>query len=217
MFEELIDEIRRFLEKSIEERQVTVKDFQDFPRWERRKDVVLKKDLAYEIGKQNSVLLLMWGKAKNRVYLPTWDGKDLAVIIIADAEIKDEYECFRAMRDAFYNLNLRDVTIRSLPSQMRVWLRVGKDAERDGFNLGVFGRAVIESMNKIDFVRATDVVFLTSEINRLKDVFSRGKRIVEALIKMHEEELLNCEECDYSDVCSEIPELKRIRERMKKG
>jgi len=217
MFEELVDEIRQFLGKIVGDGKVTVKDFREFPRWERKKDVVLKKDLAYEMGKQNSVLLLMWGKAENRIYLPTWDGKDLAVIVIADAEIGDEYECFRTMRDVFYGLDLRCVTIRSLPSQMRVWLRVGKDAERDGFNLGIFGRAIIESMNKLDFVRATDVIFITSGIDNFKDIFSRGKRIVEALIKMHEEELLNCEECDYSDVCSEIPELKRIRERMRRG
>jgi hypothetical protein len=218
MFEELVSEIRRFVMREVEEGLIDVRDYQEFPRWERRKDVILRGELAYEFGKQNSILLLTWGKAENRIYLPTNNGKDrLAVIVISDAEIEDVYECFRAMRDTFYSLNLRGVTIRSLPSQMRVWLRVGRGADREGFNLGVFGRAIIESMNSLDFVRATDVVFFTSreEIEKLKEQFSKGKKIVEALIKMHEEKLLNCEECDYSDVCSEIPELRRIRERMR--
>ena len=219
MFEELVSEIRRFVNGKVEEGLVDIRDCQEFPGWDRGKDVILRGELAYELGKQSSALLLMWGEAENRIYLPKKNGREqLAVIVISEAEVDDAYECFRAMRDAFYSLNLRGVTIRSLPSRMRVWLRVGVNADREGFNLGVFGRAIIESMNSLDFVRATDVIFLTSkeETENLKEQFSKGKRIVEALIKMHEEKVLNCDECDYSDVCSEIPELRRIRERMRK-
>ena len=200
MFEELVSEIRRFVNGKVEEGLVDIRDCQEFPGWDRGKDVILRGELAYELGKQSSALLLMWGKAENRIYLPKKNGREqLAVIVISEAEVDDAYECFRAMRDAFYSLNLRGVTIRSLPSHMRVWL-------------------IIDSMNPLDFVRATDVIFLTSkeEIENLKELFSKGKRIVEALIKMHEEKVLNCDECDYSDVCSEIPELRRIRERMRK-
>lgn len=217
MFEELVGEIRQFVNREVENGLVDVRNYQEFPSWERRKDVILRRELAYELGKQSSALLLMWGEAENRIYLPKKNGKErLAVIVISEAEVEDAYECFRAMRDAFYGLNLRGVTVRSLPSQMRVWLRVGVDADREGFNLGVFGRAIIESMNSLDFVRATDVIFLTSkeEIENLKGQFSKGKKIVEALIKMHEEKILNCDECEYRDVCSQIPELRRIRERM---
>lgn len=219
MFEELVSEIRQFVNGKVEEGLVDVRDYQEFPGWEREKDVILRRELAYELGKQSSALLLMWGKAENRIYLPKKNGKErLAVIVISEAEVEDAYDCFRAMRDAFYGLNLRGVTIRSLPSQMRVWLRVGVNANRESFNLGVFGRAIVESLNSLDFVRATDVIFLTSkeEIESLKEQFSKGKKIVEALIKMHEEKVLNCDECDYSDVCSEISELRRIRERMRK-
>jgi len=219
MFEEIVCEIRRFVNKKSEDGLIDVRNYHEFPSWERGKDVILRGELAYELGKQGSALLLTWGEAENRIYLPRKNGGEwLAVVIISEAEIGDSYECFRAMRDAFYSLNLRGVTIRSLPSQMRVWLRVGVDASRRGFSLGVFGRAIIESMNSLDFIRATDVILLTSreEIENLKEQFSKGKKITEALIKMHEENVLNCEECDYSDVCSEIPELRRIRERMRK-
>jgi len=217
MFEELVGEIRQFVNREVENGLVDVGNYQEFPSWERRKDVILRRELAYELGKQSSALLLMWGEAENRIYLPKKNGRErLAVIVISEAEVEDAYECFRVMRDAFYGLNLRGVTVRSLPSQMRVWLRVGVDADREGFNLGVFGRAIIESMNSLDFVRTTDVIFLTSkeEIENLKGQFSKGKKIVEALIKMHEEKILNCDECEYRDVCSQIPELRRIRERM---
>lgn len=217
MFEELVNKIRSFLWKRVEEGLLEVRDYQELPKWERGKDLVLRSDLAYEIGKQNSALLLMWGEAENRVYLPANNGDGLAVIVISDAEVGDEYECFRAMREAFYSLNLRHVTIRSLPSQMRVWLRVGKDAEREGFNLGVFGRAIVEAMNSLDFVRATDAIFLTSIDETLNEILNKGRKIVEALVKMHEEKLLNCNECEYGDVCNEIPELRKIRERMRSG
>ncbi len=215
MFEEIVDEIRHFVQ--LKSGRLNALSYLDFPQWEKRKDIVLRGELAYELGKQNSALLLMWGEAGNRVYIPDGGDGSFAVIVICDAEIDEEYKCFRAMRDTFYSLNLKGVTVRSLPSQMRVWLRVGKEADEEGFSLGIFGRAIVESMNSLEFVRATDVIFLTSreDIESLSMQFSKGRRITEALIKMHEEKVLNCEECEYSDVCSEIPELRRIRERMR--
>jgi hypothetical protein len=218
MFEEIIPPIRRFVEENVNSGRFEEVHYLKLPKWEKGRDIIMRKDLAYELGKHNSALLLMWEKAKNRVYLPVNGDGSLAVIIISDAKVSNEYECFRAMRDSFYGLALKGVTIRSLPSQMRVWLRVGKEADRNGFSLGILGRAVVESMNSLDFVRATDVIILTSksDMRVLNEQFSRGRRITEALIKMHEEEILNCEECDYRDVCSEIPELKRIRDRIVK-
>ncbi|MCQ4153308.1 MAG: hypothetical protein NOM71_03490 [Archaeoglobi archaeon] len=220
MFEEVIEKIREQVLNGLRSGAIREYSPQSFKSWARGRDVVTRGDLAYELGKQNSALLILWGSAENRIYLSKESDGSLAVIVICDVvwDGLEKYECFRALRDAFYNLSLYGVTIRSLPSQLKVWLRVARRASEEGFSLGVLARAVNEAMNSLEFVRATDVIILTSrnEMDALKDAFLRAKRIIDALIKMHEEKLLNCEECDYRDVCSEIPELKMIRDRIKK-
>jgi len=219
MFEEIVERIRNYIAKVTGNELIEYDPFL-FESWNKSKEVVTRNELAYELGKRKSALLLLWGKADNRVYLSKNSDGSLAVIVICDViwNSLEKYDCFRALRDTFYSLDLSGVTIRSLPSQLRVWLRVSKKAVAGGFSLGVFARAVVEAMNSLKFVKATDVVILTSErdLEALKEVFSTAKRMTEALIKMHEEKLLNCEECDYKDVCSEIPELKMIRERIRK-
>jgi len=96
---------------------------------------------------------------------------------------------------------------------------VSKIASTEGFSLGVFARTVIETMNSVEFVRATDVILLTSrgEIEALKDVFDRARKIAGVLIKMHEKKLLNCKECDYKDICNEVPGLKMTRDEITKN
>ncbi|MEM0329757.1 MAG: hypothetical protein QXW84_00085 [Archaeoglobaceae archaeon] len=221
MFDEIVDRIRDYVEEEIKMGKVRKYDPFLFQQWNRKRDVVTRNELAYELGKNSSALLLIWGKAENRIYISEDSDGSLAIIVICEILWNDKlekYECFKAMRDAFYDLGLSGVTIRSLPSQMKVWLKVGKNATASGFSLGVFGRAVLEAMNSIKFVKATDVIILTSkkDIDALSDVFEKARKITNALIKMHEEKLLNCEECDYKDVCTEIPELKMIREKIKR-
>ncbi len=220
MFEEVIDKIRNYTRNGLRSGEIQEYLPQSFRIWSRGRDVVTRGELAYELGKQNSALLILWGSAENRIYLSKESDGTLAVIVICDVVWNglEKYECFRALRDAFYNLNLSGVTIRSLPSQLKVWLRVARRASEEGFSLGVLARAVNEAMNSFEFVRATDVIILTSRkgMDALEDAFLRAKKITDALIKMHEEKLLNCDECDYRDVCSEIPELKMIRDRMKR-
>lgn len=221
MFDEIVEKIRAYTQDRIKEGKIRRYDPFLFHQWVRRREVVMRNELAYELGKQNSALLLLWGSAENRIYISGDSDGSLAVIVICEIlwnEKLEKYECFKSMRDAFYELGLSGITIRSLPSQLKVWLRVSKDATASGFSLGVFGRAILEAMNSIKFVKATDVIILTSkrDIDALSDVFEKAKKITNALIKMHEEKLLNCEECDYKDVCTEIPELKMIREKIRK-
>ena len=220
MFDEIVEIIRAHVEEKVKEGKVYEYNPFLFPEWTKGGEIVTRSELAYELGKHESKLLILWGKAENKIYVSEDSDGSLAVVVICEVIQNDkieDYECFKAMRNAFYSIKLSGVTIRSLPSQLRVWLRVSKKAKTKGFNLGVFGRAILESMNSLSFVRATDVVILTSkkDFEAINDVFARAKRIIDVLIKMHEEKVLNCEECDYKDVCSEIPELKKVREKIR--
>ncbi|MCX8172956.1 MAG: hypothetical protein N3D09_05045 [Archaeoglobaceae archaeon] len=219
MFEEVVNKIREYLEKRVKSGLIEEYSPSMFREWGKGKSIIIGKDLAYELGKYNSALLILWGKAEDKIYLSSSCDGSLAIIVISDimwSDVMEKYECFRLMRTAFYNLELSGVTIRSLPSQLKVWLRVGKYASEQGFSLGILGRAIIDTMKSLKFIKTTDVIILTSkrDFEALNDVFARAKKITDAMIRMYEEKVLNCEECDYKDVCSEIPELKMIRERI---
>jgi hypothetical protein len=220
MFEDVVAEIQRFVDEQVKVGRLKEHDFARFPEWRRGKDVILRRDLAFELGKLSSALLLLWGRAADRVYLPERIEGDetFAIVVICDAEVKDPYESFKRMRDAFYSLSLKGLTIRSVPSRMQVWCRISRQAVEEGFDLGVWGRAIVETMNALDFISSTDVLFIASNEDMVKigNCAERARRIVDALIKMGEERLLNCNECDYQDVCSEIPELRKMRERLLK-
>ncbi|MEM2458350.1 MAG: hypothetical protein QXM61_05795, partial [Archaeoglobaceae archaeon] len=130
MFDEIVDRIRDYVEEEIKMGKVRKYDPFLFQQWNRKRDVVTRNELAYELGKNSSALLLIWGKAENRIYISEDSDGSLAIIVICEILWNDKlekYECFKAMRDAFYDLGLSGVTIRSLPSQMKVWLRVGKN------------------------------------------------------------------------------------------
>ncbi len=209
MFSNLISRLYRKLDAmGVDGRRYT-----EFPVWERRKDVVLMKDTEVEIGKRRSEMLVMWSHGKgdeSRVYVQDGISDSIAVIVISRVTEIDDYTAYRDIRSRFYGINLKGVTLRVLPG--RVWIRIGKEAVRDGFNLGTFGRAVVEEINSLPFVSSTDVVMLR-EYDELKELFTEARKITGALVKMHEESLFECESCEYKDVCSEIPELKRLRLR----
>ncbi len=66
-------------------------------------------------------------------------------------------------------------------------------------------------------VTGAEVLFVPSsvaEVERLDTAASGARRIIEALMKMYEEKNFDCETCEYKDVCDEVMDLKKIRERL---
>jgi len=62
-----------------------------------------------------------------------------------------------------------------------------------------------------------EVLFVTSspgDVERLSGAAADARRIIEAMMKMYEEKNFDCETCEYSDVCDEVMELKKIREKL---
>ena len=231
LFDETIRNVNDWLERKRGAGEV--REFEVAPsNWPREKSIILKADMQMELGNplQNSLSLLVWsddgsGPARDEVLLigpdlaeAASDALPLARLVIIRGDFADEYESYRQLLEASYDLDLRGVTSRSLPSRQEIWLRISHDAMREGLSLQTMGNALIEQLKPLDSVEAVQVVYVTSsreDLGELRPVAERARTIVEALVKMYDEMNFDCEECEYEEVCDEVGELRMIHERLK--
>jgi len=193
--------------------------------------VILSEDTGLELGNPGmaSRSLLLWdsgdGLADGRITLvgpdfPESDSASLpfAQVLIVGGDFSDEYDCYRDLRDATYNIRLRGFMTRVFPGRQSIWCRVSKEALAGGFSAQILGSSLIQALKQLDFVRGAEVLMVTSskgDVDELAGPADKVLDIVEALIKMYEEMNFDCEECEYVEVCDEVVELRQIRERLK--
>jgi len=193
--------------------------------------VILSEDTGLELGNPGmpSRTLLLWDAGESvrdgRITLvgpdfPAASASSLpfAQILMVGGDFSDEYDCYRDLRDATYNVRLRGFMTRVFPGRQSIWCRVSKEALAGGFSAQVLGSSLIQALKKLDFVRSVEVLFVTSsreEVEELSGPADKVLDIVEALIKMYEEMNFDCEECEYVDVCDEVVELRQIRDKLK--
>jgi hypothetical protein len=117
-----------------------------------------------------------------------------------------EYERYLDLQDALYSLTLDGITLRSMPSQQHLWLRLHRDAVARGVSLAHLGAAVVAALAPVEGFAQVDVLLVTAgpaARAELTPVAEAVQRRVAALVKRHEERLAECDECDYADVCDE--------------
>jgi CO dehydrogenase/acetyl-CoA synthase beta subunit len=193
--------------------------------------VILSEDTGLELGNPGSasLSLLLWdaadGVVDGRITLVGPDFTEaassslpFAQVVMVGGEFSDEYDCYRDLRDATYNLKLRGFMTRVFPGRQSIWCRVSKEAIAGGFKAQILGSALIQALKRLDFVNSVEVLLVTSSKQEVEGLSSPAEKvmdIVEALIKMYEEMNFDCDECEYVDVCDEVVELRQIRERLK--
>ncbi len=232
LFDDTLSQFRAFLDRKEEEGNL--RQYQDIyvSDWPRAPGIILRKDTGIELGNPSiaSQYFLLWTE-KDLVTdgTVTLIGPDLneatlesipfAQVVLVRGRFSDEYEGYRELRDALYELKLWGFATRSLPGRRNIWCRVSRDALKKGFSLKDLGGALIQELKRIPKVEAAEVTFVTSsksDVDELKPLASNVGEIVEALIKMYEEMVFDCEACDYREVCDSVKELKEIREKLLK-
>ena len=230
LFDSAFRELERFVagkRGSAGCRDLPVKDFSGWPSQD---DLILEEETALELGnpKLGSLTLLAWKEEKIEEDSIVLVGPDLpeirnpsapfAQIVLVSGRFDDEYKCFCELRDVIYDIRLKGMMFRVLPSRQMIWIRINKQALEQGLSLGHLGRALIENLRAGDFVSGVRVVFVTSgkqDLSALSGPAARVERLVGAMMKMTEEMSYDCDGCEYRDVCNEVAELRRIRNRLK--
>ncbi len=230
LFEEPLKDIRRYME---EKRSLGLARELPFTAVLPQTDspqVILSEDTGLELGSPGTASrsFLLWDDsgtvADGRITLVGPDFPEiqagrapLAQVVMVGGRFSDEYDCYRDLRDATYNLGLRGFMARVFPGRQSVWCRISREAMQRGFNAQLLGSALIQAVRKLKFVDAAEVLLVTSsreDIEELSRAADLVQEIVEALIKMYEEMNFDCDTCEYVEVCDSVVELRRIRERL---
>lgn len=201
--------------------------------WPEGSSLVLEEDAALELGNPAlaSISLLMWsedgGVNDGRITLAGPDvaeaaGPSLpfAQVVVVEGSFTDEYGSYRDIRDAVYDTRLEGFSVRAMPSRQSIWCRVSRDAADRGFSLVDLGAALIGALKEVQGVRGAEAVFVTSsagDVKMLAPAAAGAQRIVDAMMKMYQEENFDCDTCEYQDVCDTVMDLKKIRKKLAEG
>ncbi len=232
LFDRPLEEIRAFMEGKLASGEARLLPFTHVLPRAQNTQVILSEDTGLELGNPGmaSRSLLLWDSDgmvnDGRIVLVGPDFREApssslpyAQVVMVGGEFSDEYDCYRDLRDATYNLRLRGFMTRVFPGRQSVWCRIGKEALEAGFSAQMLGSALIQAVKQLPYVNAAEVLLVTSsreDIEKLADPADMVMDIVEALIKMYEEMNFDCEECEYLEVCDSVVELRQIRDRLQK-
>lgn len=231
LFDQPLTEIRAYLDGKREGGRASEFPFTTILPRADSTQVILSEDTGLELGNPGSasLSLLLWDSAAgvmdDRVTLVGPDFTEtaspslpFAQVVMVGGDFSDEYDCYRDLRDATYNLRLRGFMTRVFPGRQSIWCRVSKEALANGFTAQILGSSLIQALKRLDFVRSVEVLLVTSSKEEVEELSAPAEKvmdIVEALIKMYEEMNFDCDECEYVEVCDEVVELRQIRERLK--
>ncbi len=240
LFDREIKELREYLQgKSLEQ---TIKEIHytksavQWPSGEGR-NIVLGEDVGVELGnpQEESLSFIVLTDSKNEVRdnkisligpdLQESQGKSLPFgkVVIVSGKGFDEtnsYERFRDIESIRFDVDLKGYMLRAVSQYQREWSRVSKEALKKGFSFSILGSALIDKLKEKDYIDAVEIVFVTSrreDVAELRGISDRVTKIVNAMNKMIEEMSFDCDSCEYIDVCSEVEDLKKMRQAFQKS
>jgi CO dehydrogenase/acetyl-CoA synthase beta subunit len=233
LFDRQHDEITAYLARKRDEGRVTEFSHDGKTDWplSKNRNLVLGQDTAIELGnpKDASTACLLWvndpGKVNNgRVTVVGPDIPQLGeqhisfgkVVIVGGKDFNEEnsYDRYRAMEHLRYDIHLEGYMMRGVSQYQREWSRISKMAVNNGFSFQVLGGALIDKFFELKYVRAVETIFITSgkdDVLAMKNISDNIAKIINAMNKMAEEMSFDCDSCEYTEVCSDVAELRSMR------
>lgn len=194
------------------------------------RNLVFRDTLAVELGapQHGSVSALLWSAdpALVRGDTVTLVGPDLAecrgrslpfgkvaLVAVRDFDPENTYEHYRRLEQLRYHLDLKGFMLRAVSQYRREWCRISHEALARGFSLHTLGSALIRALHTDPAVISAEVIFTTTApaTEHLNNLTDNAAKIIAAMCKMNEELSLDCDDCDYQDVCNDATELQSMR------
>lgn len=238
LFNDIIGELREYIAKRRLKTGIREEYAANGISWPsaEKGNIVLQAETGLELGnpRDESVSFLVWTNDLSLVHdgLITLVGKEIGdipeksrpfgkAVIIGETGFNEQncYDRYREIEMIRYDLNLKGYMMRAVPQYLREWSRVSKEAIQGGFSLATLGSALIERYREKDYIHAVEILFVNSssdDVRELKGTGERVMRYINAMNKMVEELSLDCDSCDYSDVCNEVAELRAMRDSLVK-
>lgn len=198
--------------------------------WPEESTLILEDEAVLELGHPSlgSLAFLLWQEdplpRPEQVLLLGPDLSELQTrrasfgqVISVYGSFTDEYDCYQALRETIYETKLAGLMTRILPSRQTIWMRFNRAALEQGISLAHWGAALVRRLKAIDFVWGVRVLFITESRADLRRLESAGREtagIAGALFKMSEERHYDCASCEFREVCEQVPDLRRLREKL---
>lgn len=238
LFDGFFTEIKQYIDEFNQRGLVRTSMADQASCWPRDADdhIIFEADTAVELGhpRTESAAFMLITDASGQVTDEriTVIGPDLAEIKdkqapfgkitllrchgLSEDNISERYSELDMVR---IRLKLQDYMLRAIPQNMKEWSRVSKKGIAAGLSFQVLGSELIRDYKKLDYVDEVEVIFITScaeDIRSLKPTGEKVTRIVEALNKIFDDLELDCDSCDFNDICSEIDGLRKMHNQMAK-
>ncbi len=233
LFDKQYQEIKAFLSRKQNERNVTELLHPHETRWpsEKNRNLVLGPDTAVELGnpRDASASFLLWvndpSLLKNgRISvvgpdLPQLIGQRVPfgrVVIVGgtDFNAENSYDRYREMELLRYDIHMKGYMMRAVSQYGREWSRVSREALEKGFSFEVLGGAIVDQYRSLSYIRAVEVIFVTAGRDDVQTLGQTGEgvlSIISAMNKMADEMSFDCDTCEYTAVCGDVAELRSMR------
>jgi len=234
IFDENISQVRSFIKS--ESHQASECHSDNVSSWhgEKKRNVILKKDVAFELGNpetESASFLLMTEELSliNNGQI-TIVGPELSkcdntsipfgkIVLCGTDKINEEniYETYQQLDLIRYDLLLEGYMMRGVSQNLQEWNRISNEAMSKGFSLQILGKELIELYKKNPMIYSVEIIFLTSSIQDIQKMRLIGEgfyRYIMAMRKMIEEIDLDCDACDYIDICGDAGELRSMRKKI---
>lgn len=233
LFDRQFKDILFHLQQMQEEGKITESIHQKGSEWPIAgdRDLILGEDTAVELGnpKEGSTAFLIWanepaGLKNRRISVLGPDLQELKgrrvpfgkIVLVGGEGFNEEnsYERYRKLENVRYDICLKGYMMRGVSQYGREWSRVSQTAVDAGFSFQILGGALIERYLEFKFVRTVEVVFFTSGLEDMKPflpIAENALKIIGAMNKMIEDVSYDCETCEYSDVCEDVEDLRKMR------
>lgn len=134
------------------------------------------------------------------------------VRIRQDAAQSEEktYQLMRKLEYARYHINPHGFMLRISSLNCRESARIGREALKNGLNLGAVGHAFLEEYHKHPEVEAVKLIFITDPAfpyDRAAELIRWGEDITKTLDHLRQKVKMDCTVCGLKDICAEVEEL----------
>jgi CO dehydrogenase/acetyl-CoA synthase beta subunit len=196
-------------------------------------EIILGSDTALELGhpQTESVVFLLWTDDLNKIrnQRTTLIGPELNEIVESKAPYckiifigghgfseENAYERWQQLDTLRLSLNLKGQMLRAIPQQNREWSRISKSAMESGLSFSTIGNELIRDYLELDYVDAVELLQITSsvaDIEPFKAIGENVQQLTAAMNRIFDNLELDCDACDFSEVCEEIEGLKEMHAR----
>lgn len=205
------------------------------------KDMILRSDMAYELGAQKPGLFALGATTMTSdndlvsrdeivVVGPELTGisEDVSYARLAICRVKDEnmgegdklYNGIRKIEYTRYHVNPKGFMIRVSTAHDIESVRVSKEAVEEGISFEEVGSLMIKEFHNNPNVEAVKLIFITEpefDYKTLEKTVKKTELITKTIDHIFNNLTMDCAACNLQEVCEEVEGMRELHQSQSRG